>query len=116
MDNHFYRNVHPEKLLKRIARSAKRNKRRTLLLLLAFIVFLYMLFDNKGVITRLKLERQRKAWEEQLKADSLETQRLLETIKALETNRDTLERIARERYGMVREGETVYQIPNDSDQ
>lgn len=114
MDEHFYRNLQPEKFLKRLARSAKRHKRRTVFIVLATLVFLYMVFDNKGLITRIRLERQQRVWREQLQIDSVETQRLLEEIHALETNRDTIERIARERYGMVRKGETVYQIPTDS--
>lgn len=116
MENTYYRSAHPEKLLKRIARSAKRRKRTTLLILLALIVFLFMLFDNKGLITRIRLEQQKRAWLEQLRADSLEIEQLRQHIKALESNYDTLEHIARERYGMAREGETVYQIPTDQKQ
>ncbi len=110
MKNYFYRSGKPSFLLKNILRSVKNNKRRTVLILIASVVFLYMMFDNKGLITRIQLEQQKRQWIEQLRADSLELKRLQEQIKILETNRDTLERIARERYGMAREGETVYQI------
>ena len=110
MDDKFYRKYQPEKLLKKIAKSAAKNKKRSLFIIIAFILFLYFLFDNKGLMTRIKLERQEKEWIEQLKKDSLETLRLQGQIKTLESNTDTLEKIARERYGMAKEGETVYQI------
>jgi cell division protein FtsB len=110
MDDQFYRKLQPEKLLKKIGRNAAKNKRRTVLILLGIVLFFYFLLDNKGLITRMKLERQQKEWNEQLQRDSLETKRLQERIRALETNSDTLEQVARERYGLAKEGETVYQV------
>ena len=109
MDDQFYRKLQSEKLLKKIANSAAKNKKRTVILILALLLFFYLLLDNKGILTRIRLERQQKEWVRRLQADSAETLRLQEQIKAYETNKDTLERIARERYGMTREGETVYQ-------
>jgi cell division protein FtsB len=113
MDDQFYRKINPERFLKEIVRSAKRNKRRTLLLILAFLLLLYLLFDNKGIIARLSLEVQRREWNEKLKADSAEIARLKEQIKALESDKKTLEKTAREKYGMAREGETIYRIKKD---
>ncbi|MCX7985212.1 MAG: septum formation initiator family protein [Bacteroidetes bacterium] len=116
MDDNYYRSINPEKLLKRLVRGATKRKRLTLLIVIALLIFLFMLFDNKGLITRLQLEQQKRQLIEQLRTDTLELKRLNERIQALESNNDTIEHIARERYGMVREGETVYQIPNDRPQ
>jgi cell division protein FtsB len=113
MENQFYRNIHPERLLKKIAKSASKNKKRTIILILAFLLLLYLLFDNKGIITRLQLEVQQREWIEKVKADSLETKRLHEQIKALEGDKKTIEKTAREKYGMAREGETVYQVKKE---
>jgi cell division protein FtsB len=113
MDNQFYRNIQPERFLKRIARKAKKNKKRTVLFVLLFILILYLLFDNKGIIKRISLESQHNEWTEKLKADSAETKRLQEQIKALEGDKKTIEKIAREKYGMKREGETVYQVKKE---
>ena len=113
MDNQFYRNIEPERFLKRIAKKAAKNKRRTALFILLFFLFLYLLFDNKGILKRLSLESQHNEWIEKLKADSLETKRLQEQIKALEGDKKTIEKIAREKYGMKREGETVYQVKKE---
>ena len=113
MDDHFYRNLQPNQLLKKIARSAARNKKRTIVLVVFFLVLLYVFFDNKGILTRLRLEVQHREWMEKVKADSLETKRLQEQIKALEGDKKTIEKTAREKYGMAREGETVYQVKKD---
>jgi cell division protein FtsB len=113
MDDQFYRKINPERFLKKIVRSAKKNKRRTFFLILAFLLFLYLLFDNKGIIARLSLEAQRRELNEKLKADSLEIARLKAQIKALENNKKTIEKTAREKYGMAREGETIYRIKKE---
>jgi hypothetical protein len=73
MDNQFYRNIRPERFLKRIAKKAAKNKKRTMLLVFLFLLFLYLLFDNKGILKRISLESQHDEWVEKLKADSLET-------------------------------------------
>jgi len=113
MEDQFYRNLQPEKLLKRIAKSAAKNKTRTIILIILFLLFIYLLFDNKGIITRLRLETQHHEWIEKLKSDSLETKRLQGQIKALEGDNKTIEKTAREKYGMAREGETVYQVKKE---
>lgn len=113
MEDRFYRNLHPERLFKKIAKSAAKNKKRTALIIALFLLFLYFLFDNKGIIARLRLEAEHREWIEKVKADSAETKRLQEQIKALEGDKKTIEKTAREKYGMAREGETVYQVKKD---
>lgn len=110
MEDQFYRNLQPEKFFKKIAKGAAKNKRRTIILILAFLLLLYLLFDNKGIVKRLQLEAEHKEWIEKVKADSIETKRLREEIKALETDKKTIEKTAREKYGMSREEETVYKV------
>jgi cell division protein FtsB len=113
MDNQFYRNLEPDRLFKKIAKSAAKNKKRTILLVLGCLVLLYLLFDNKGIIARLRLESEHRDWIEKVQADSAETKRLQEQIKALEGDKKTIEKTAREKYGMTREGETVYQVKKE---
>ena len=113
MEDQFYRNLQPERFLKRIAKNAAKNKIRTIILIFLFLLFLYLLFDNKGIIKRISLESQHQEWIEKLKADSHETKRLQEQIKALEGDKKTIEKTAREKYGMARDGETVYQVKKE---
>ena len=113
MEEQFYRNLQPERFLKKITRSAAKNKKRTIFLVVVFLLFLYFLFDNKGIVTRLRFEAQHREWIEKVKSDSIETKRLQEQIKALESDQKTIEKTAREKYGMAREGETVYQVKKE---
>ena len=113
MEDQFYRNLQPERFLKKIAGSAAKNKKRTIILVVVFLFFLYLLFNNKGIVTRIRLESQHREWIEKVKADSIETARLQEQIKALEGDKKTIEKTAREKYGMAREGETVYQVKKE---
>ncbi len=113
MEDQFYRKIQPRRLLKEIGRAASRNKRRAILLAIAALVFLYFFFDNKGILARIRLERERQALIEQVQADSVQIRALQAQIKALEGDKQTVEKIAREKYGMVREGETVYKIKKE---
>jgi cell division protein FtsB len=113
MDVQFYRNIHTERLLKKIAANAAKNKKRTIILVILFLLLLYILFDNKGIVTRLRLEAQHREWIQKLKADSIESKRLQDQIKALEGDKQLIEKTAREKYGMKREGETVYQVKKE---
>ena len=113
MEDQFYRNLQPERFLKKIAKRAAKNKLRAIILVILFLLFLYLLFDNKGIVTRVRLEAQHREWIEKVKSDSIETKRLQEQIKALEGDKKTIEKTAREKYGMAREGETVYQMKKE---
>ncbi len=106
----FYRSKAARKRLRTFARRASKNKRRTGLLLLAFILFFYLLFDNKGVIARIRLETERTELQEKIAAAQQETEELKKQVKALEGDRKTIETIARERYGMTRKGEKLYRV------
>jgi len=113
MEERFYRMRHPNRLLKDIAKKASKHKRRTVLIAIGLLVFLYCFFDNKGILARIRLEQQRKAMIEQVHADSVEIRKLQAQMKALEGDKKTIEKIAREKYGMVRDGETVYRVKKD---
>ena len=113
MDEQFFRNLQPEKLLKKMAKKASKNKKRTVVLILLAFVTLYIVFDNKGVLKRIRLEHARAEWIQKVKIDSIETKRLQDSINALEGDKKSIEKVARERYGMIREGETVYQVKKD---
>jgi cell division protein FtsB len=86
-------------------------KKSFLALILGGFVFIWFTFiDTYSIWTRVELSQQKselKAKKEQLKE---ETEILKQKIEALNNDPALLERIAREEYGMKREGETVYKI------
>jgi cell division protein FtsB len=82
-----------------------------LLLILGGFVFIWFAFiDTYSIWTRIELSQRKdnlKAKTEKLKAESVV---LKQKIEDLQNDPDLIERIAREEYGMKREGETVYKI------
>ncbi len=74
------------------------------------IVIPFVLFNNRGVITRIKLEYQRKEMIEKVRAANEENKRLQSYLKAIDGDKKTIEKVAREKYGMARQGETVYKV------
>ena len=57
-----------------------------------------------------KLKRQVREEKVALEVLRLEIDSLRAYAESLETNRETQERVARERFGMIRDGEIVYRI------
>jgi cell division protein FtsB len=81
--------------------------------MLAAILLLYLLVDNKGIIARLRLELQLREMVQKVEQAEQETKKLQSELKALQGDRKTIEQVAREKHGMVREGETVYRVKKD---
>jgi len=90
-----------------------RNRKKGLILLAGSLAAVYLLFDNKGIIKRISLEVQRRQVVEKVEEAQKETLRLQVQKKALEGDKKTIEKIAREKYGMSRQGETVYRVKKD---
>jgi len=110
MDAEFYRKKKsgpdPRALLKKLLR----NRRMVLALLIGTPVVLYVLFGPRGVVQRLRLENAKADLETRIRDAEAETRRLQAESKALEGDTKAIEKVAREKYGMVREGETVYRV------
>ena len=80
------------------------------LILGGFLVIWFMFIDTYSIWTRIELSQRKaelKAKKEQLKT---ETSILKKKIEDLKTDPFLLERIAREEYGMKKEGELIYKI------
>ena len=76
----------------------------------AFIILLYVLFNNQGVLQRIRLERQKKEMLQKIQQAEEEQKHLQDQSKALDGDKKAVEKVAREKYGMVREGEKVYRV------
>ncbi|HTY10115.1 MAG TPA: septum formation initiator family protein [Bacteroidota bacterium] len=86
------------------------NKKLSGLLAAAFIILLYVLFNNQGVLQRIRLERQKKEMLQKIQQAEQEQKQLQDQSKALDGDKKAIEKVAREKYGMVREGEKVYKV------
>lgn len=81
-----------------------------ILVLGGFMVLWFAFFDTYSIWTRFELNQRKddlKMKKEQLKE---ETAVLKQKIENLQNDPALLERIAREEYGMKKEGETIYKI------
>ncbi len=86
-------------------------KRSWLIVLLAVFLGIWILFfDTYSLMTKIKLENQKKDLIERTEDYQKRTAELEQKIEALENNPDLIEKIAREDYGMRKPDETVYKI------
>ena len=110
MDDLFYRKkrrrLDPGALLRKVLR----NKRAMVSLIIGLPLVAYLLFGNRGIIARARLMQQKADLETRIHEAEAETKRLQAESKALDGDRKAIEKVAREKYGMVRDGETVYKV------
>jgi cell division protein FtsB len=113
MDIQYYRKFTSPRL---VTSGFKRLWKRPLLrwfVLLGIPFVIFAIFSSKGILQRVKLEEEKRVWQEKVRRAEEEQKRLEQTSKALDTDTapgGAVEKVARERYGMVREGETVYRV------
>lgn len=67
-------------------------------------------FGNRGLLKRIELERQASDLHEALYRDRAVGDSLRAEIEKIRRDTMAIERLARERYGMVRPGETIYKV------
>ncbi len=77
------------------------------------VILGFILFGNRGVIQRVNLEIEKQHMTEQIKEAEAETEHLREKLEQVAQDDAFIEKIARERYGMIRSGETVYRIAEE---
>ncbi|MEJ5286000.1 MAG: hypothetical protein CH6_4127 [Candidatus Kapaibacterium sp.] len=76
---------------------------------LIFIAY-YLFFSDFGYLNKWKLEREKKILLNQIKEELERRDSLEMRIKLLESDSLEIEKVAREKYGLVKEGEEVYAI------
>jgi cell division protein FtsB len=80
------------------------------------LVMGYVLLGDHGIIQRIRLEHEKSGLETRIKAAEEENLKLQAEIKALEHDMEAVEKVAREKYWMAREGETVYRVKTSEQQ
>lgn len=110
MDELFYRRRKKRIDLRGFARKLLKNLRAVAAMVLGVPLVLFLLFGSRGVVQRVRLQNQKADLETKIREANAETQRLNAELKALDGDRKAIEKVAREKYGMLREGETVYKV------
>lgn len=93
----------------------KQLKRRRLIIAIIVIVPLvgFVLFSKRGVIARIGLETEKSTMMHEIQQAQRQQDSLQAIIKQLHSDTLLIEKLAREKYGMIRPGETVYTIDED---
>lgn len=101
-------------ILKIIVRFIKYNLRVVFVIIFFIGLISFALFGNKGLLQRMELESEKKDLEVMLNEEMNKTKELQKEIDELKTSEKKQEQVAREKYGMTKEGEKIYKIIIDS--
>ena len=110
MDNLFYRKDKKKFDVRSMSMRLVKNKRAVFSVLIGVPVTLFLLFGNHGIVQRIRLQNQKAELEARIQQADAETKQLQLESKALDSDKKAIEKVAREKYGMAREGETVYRV------
>src|SRR5512136_1157898 len=82
------------------------HRRRMLLYVLVLLLIVtYAVFGKKGILQRVELEMENKELQRKLKEEQEKTLILQKEIEDLKSSYKEVEKTAREKYGMTKEGE-----------
>jgi cell division protein FtsB len=113
MDDQYYRKPTPKSAVAARVKQLMRHKRALLAAIILVPVLSFVTFSNRGVLKRVSLEGEKTAMQQQVDAANREQTQLQEQSKALDRDPRAIEKVAREKYGMVRDGETVYKVKKE---
>ncbi len=108
------RQTNAQKQLQQEQQQTMTRKRLVLVVVLTVLVAGFVLFSQHGVITRFGLTSDTTDLSQQLMRQREVSDSLRKVIRVLETDTTEIERLARERYGYIRNGEEVFVISSDS--
>jgi cell division protein FtsL len=94
----------------------KRRTRFFMMLSLLFILYflLSFIFGDMGLISHYRMKKTYQKFEQELDQLSKENERLRKEAEALKTDPHYIERLARERLGLSKEGEIIYQYEENN--
>lgn len=78
------------------------------------LIFVIVLFSDYGIVNRIKLNYEISNLKTNINKENLKRDSLENEIKLLENDYITIEKVAREKYGMIKKNEEVI-IISDSD-
>ena len=103
-----------ENLLKNLIRYVYQRRRFFFYFSILLVILSYAVFGRKGILQRVELELQNRGLEQKLIYEKQKTTALQNEIELLKTSDKKIEKVAREKYGMVKEGEEIYKVVIDS--
>lgn len=87
------------------------SRKMFLFVVLFFItISAFAVFGKKGLLQRYELEVENRELKEKLKKEQEKTIFLEEEIKDIKNSERKIEKIAREKYGMIKKDEEIYRV------
>lgn len=103
-----------ESVFKTVIRFLKYNKIFALFLIIVLLLIYMTIFGNKGIMYRIDLESEKNQLEDDLQTEIKKGEEFQKEIYELNTSESKIEKVAREKYGLTKEGEQIYRIKVDS--
>ena|SRR5438477_9016347 len=103
-----------DSFFKNIVRYILQRRRLFIYLFILLMILSYAVFGKKGILQRVDLELENRQLQQKLKNEQDKTQSLQKEIEELKTSDKKVEKVAREKYGMTKEGEEIYKITVNS--
>ncbi len=110
MDNLFYRKSKGRPDLRAFLKKLLRNRRLMLALVIGLPLAGFVVFGHHGILQRIHLQQKKTDLEMQIRAGEAQRKSLEQEIKKLDSDRTEIEKVAREKHHMAREGEQVYRV------
>jgi cell division protein FtsB len=99
---------------KNVVRYIFRRRRFFIYLVVLLAIISFAVFGKKGILQRVELEMENRQLKEKLAGEQQKTLMLQKEIEEIKTSDKKIEKVAREKFGMVKEGEEVYKVVTDS--
>jgi cell division protein FtsB len=109
LDNLYYRKDSPRGVAGRLKALVK-NRRFLLAMIIGVPLLVYVVFGHRGILQRLSLEREKTELQERIRKSEAEGKALEQQSKRLDGDPQTIEKVAREKHNMVRQGDRVYKV------
>lgn len=103
-----------DSFFKNIVKYIYQRRKFFLYLLILLVILSYAVFGKKGILQRVELEMENRDLKEKLRTEQEKTIMLQKEVEELRTSDKKIEKVAREKYGMVKDGEEIYKVVTDS--
>ena len=110
MDNLFYRKNKGRPDFRALAKRVLKNRRLMIALIVGIPLAGFVVFGNHGILHRIRLQQRKAELESQIRAGEAERKSLEAESKKLDGDKAEIEKVAREKHHMSRQGEQVYRV------
>ncbi|MFI5252239.1 MAG: septum formation initiator family protein [Bacteroidota bacterium] len=113
MEAQYYRKTIKKPPIPAWLRKLAKSNWARIIVLAGIPILSFVTFNPKGILQHIHLQKVKNEMIEKIALAQKEQLQLQQVSKAIDKDPKMIEKVARENYGMVREGETVYKVKKD---